>query len=563
MPTLTIADIQYKLQAGELPKDYAIKTPIVISSQKLVWTLMLFKDNEQMLHFISLLSENEAVTIEVNKKNIQQGSVDRFVHAYAEHGFFPQELDNAKQQHILTFLRRNQFAAKELIYLLKNLSDESINNFLLASRCFSEKDLLALCNDIDTLKKLSGEKIKLLYHYFNKCRRWEESLTPLLDMHYFAYRAGHVMGLKGDICVTIDTHQFRFATEYAPGEVSLKILSGYLDAYSQSQQDAVFSAISHAVKMNWALMVPNTSHYGDDAGQKIYEQYKRNEMTFISCGWPGHSVGLVLHGNYLVYTNRGVGGDPKYGSKIFSISDRSKITAEFIETLLDSRSPNEFHRTLDRIINFKKPVVRFLSKHQKYANCTFANPKSSIEPMIVLQRAGPFASQVQLRQIARLEQGRRKYKQFTTFVRDREVDELVKNMFYAKHPHLVQFFATLVKRIIIVHHGKRNSTIKDKQEQRRALDLFERTPEAIQKIIREDEVWMGYYKAFQATQPVPQANPMLLHQYTTVVNNKDNRHHRVELDKGYITAIDGVQTPKAAYSFKNARKLCTQVLKSW
>lgn len=563
MPTLTILDIQYLLQADELPKQYSIETPLSISSRDLVWTLMLFKDNEQMLHFISLLSENPEITIEVNNKNIQQGSVDRFVHAYAEHGFFPQELDNAKQQHILTFLKRNQFAAKELNYLLMNLSDESINNFLLASKCYTEQDLLELCNDIDALKKLSGDKIKLLYHYFNKCRRWQESLTPLLDMHYFSYRVGHVMGLKGTLDVIIDNHQFKFSLEYAPAEVSLKVLSDYLNTYSQSQLSPVFSVISQAVKKNWVLILPNTSTYGESAYSTIFEQYRSNELTFISCGWPGHTVVLVLYGDYLIYTNRGEAGDSIYGSKIFKLTDRNKITADFVKKLINSSSPKAFNESLTKIINFKKPVVRFFSKHQKYANCTFANPKSCVESMLVLHQAGPFASPIKVKNIAAKEQNRNKYKQFTTFIRDREIDELIKNMFYAKHPHLIQFYAALVKRIISAHHGKRNLTVKDKQEQRRALDLFERTPTLVQQIISKDTVWMGFFKKLQDSQTPPPFNPLLLPQYKTVLNTQAYRSHKVQMDKGYIIAIDGVQTPKTAYSFKNVRKLCTQVLKSW
>jgi len=564
MLSLTISDIQYRLQANELPQKYTIKTPVSISSSDLVWTLMLFKNNNRMLQFIALLSENDEITIEVNNKTIQQGSVGRFVHAYAEHGFFPQELDEAKQQDILTFLKKQPFPSKELAYLLMNLDYDAINDFLLSSKCFSEQDLLALCNDIETLKKLASNsnKIKLLYHYFNKVRRWEASLTPLLDMYYFAYRAGHVMGLGESIDVTINSHQYQFETEYAPAEVSLRVLSEHLNAYSQSQPEPTFSAISQAVKNNLAWMLPNTSSYRDDAYEKILAQYKNNELTFLSSGWPGHAVGLVLYGDYLIYTNRGDAGFPKFGSKIFKIADRDKICKNFIRNLLNAQTPEAFHRILGRIIDFRKSIFSFLSKYQKYANCTFANPKACVEPMIVLQRAGPFAREKHVKRLAYQEQGRQKYKQFTTFIRDREIDELVKNMFYAKHPHLMVFFAALVKRIIGTHHGGKNNPTKDQQELRRAFDLFERTPAAIQSIIKTDKAWMSRFTALKNAHPIS-PNPMLLHQYTTVTNMKQRRSHAVTLENGYITCIDGVQTPKTPYSFKNARKLCTHVLKYW
>ncbi|HRE31352.1 MAG TPA: hypothetical protein PLD88_05195, partial [Candidatus Berkiella sp.] len=389
-------------------------------------------------HFIDLISENSEISILVDNKSIQQGSRDRFIHAYTRHDLYPEELDESKQNHIIAHLKSIQLRQKQLSYLLHNLNWYAIKNFLLVGDLFLEKDLIKLCQDLDELKGISKYSVKLLYHYLNPTRCWKESVTPLLDMYYFAYRIGHILGLGEPVTLFYKTKQYSFETEYAPTEVSVKILTDYLDAYAQSGVSSVFEEIAKAYRDNYQLLVKNDSTYHNHAAQTMLSQYRANQLVALMPNWDEHTVSVSLRGNYLVYTNRGLCGDRRYGSKIFKITDHKLINLEFIEGLANASTHQEFNDLLKEVIDFKNPVVRFSSKAQKYSNCTFSNPKANIEALIVLLQTKPNASEEEIKEVAFAEKNRRKYKHFSNFMRNREIDELVKNMFYAQHPMLIQ-----------------------------------------------------------------------------------------------------------------------------
>ncbi|MCS5712175.1 hypothetical protein [Candidatus Berkiella aquae] len=562
MPELTIKQIQQKARKGTLPVQYTIKSPLRLSSEDLIETLNCFNDNHQMLDFIDLLSENSEITILVNNKLIQQGSRDKFIHAYTNN-LYPKELDKTKQNHIIAHLKSIQLPKKQLSYLLRNLNWKGIQDFLLVGNYFSE-DLLELCQDFDELKVIPEFAIKILYHYFNVSRQWSASVTPLIDMYYFAYRAGHVLGLGDPVTMSYHGHQYSFQTGYAPTEVSAKVLIDYLDAYAKTNYSSpLFVEIEEAYRRNWQLLIKNTCSYQDNAAKTLLAQYQANKLIALTPGWDDHAVSISLRGDYLVYTNRGPCGDPRYGSKIFKIKAQSLIDEDFLKELMTAQSHTTFNNLLKRVIDFKSSVARFSSKIQKYDNCTFSNPKANIEALIVLLQTKPDASEAEIREVAFAERNRRKYKRFSNFMRNREIDELVKNMFYAQHPMLIQFYAHLVKQVIIAHHGQRNKTIKDRNDRARALDLFARTPLKIQTLIRQDSAFMATFD--QIPKPAARKTPtgFLWRHIEYVKKNRGYYSHKVEVEDGYISAIDDIATPKMTFSYANTRRLCMRVLKNW
>jgi hypothetical protein len=563
MPLLTIENIQSLAEQGKLARHYTIKTPLSISSNDLIWTLTLFKENDQMIDFISQISENTGVTIQVNNKKIQQGSADRFVHVYAEHGTFIEELPDIKQQRIISFLKSHLFKGAHLNYLLQNLSSESIAQFVLATKCFEQSDLLSLCNDPDALYKFPEQTIKLLYDFFNKERRWDESITPVFDMYYFANRTGHVLGLSNPIVLSILGNQYQLETNWNYSHASMMVLCEAMTSYAQRFPSVITNTILAALKKNLSLFKENNSDYKNDAYIELLRQYRRRELTFISCGWPGHTVAVVLYGDYLIYTNRGIGGDKNYGSKIFKIKNRKYINDEFMSQLLSALNANEFHSILGQVIDFKNPVLRMHSKPQKYDTCTLANPKSSIEPMQILVEAGYNATQEEIKRVAFKERSRFTYKHCTNFIRNREMNEIVKSMFYANTNYLISFYAKLVSEIIFTHHGQRNKTVKDRQEKTRALNLFERTPEKIQRVLRKNSQLMEIIDDLKLMQPLPNQALFWMQRHELIRNNKSFRTHQVTIEGKYIVEIDKVKTPKTPYSFGNVRKLCRSVIKNW
>lgn len=561
MPALSIPEIQTLLRQNKLPIEYAIQAPVTISSADVINTIKLFNDNVCLKNFIELLSTNPDVTIRVNQQDIRQGTAAKFVHAYTEHGLMPNELDETKQNEVLSHLKEFRFELKQLYYLLKNLSHQAINEYLLKNNCFSKDDLLSVCSSLDSLKKIPSCIVKSLYHIFNRTRRWKESETPFLDMFYFAYRAGHVLGLDGPITVTQGLTEYNLETEYAPAETSLRLLFEFIESYSQRYPSDEFEAIKVAVKANLLQLSKNSLRYKHDAHVEISKQYHRGELTFLSCSWTGHTVALALYGDYLIYTNRGEGCDATAGSKIFKLKSNAIINQPLLHRLLNTYTVNEFHDVLGELIDFKKPVVRFRSKPQKYGNCTFVNPKSSIEPMLVLLQAGPKATEENLKKIATLERRRVKYKRFTSFIRNREIDELVKNMFYARNDLLIQFYTKLVEKIIITHHGGKKATIKDRQERQRALDLFQRTPDKIQSRLQNNLELMKIINEIKNENIESSRAHYRWDTYLPVRNIRKNETLKVSIEQGYITGINGVATPKTWYSLGNVRKLSNAILK--
>jgi hypothetical protein len=117
-----------------------------------------------------------------------------------------------------------------------------------------------------------------------------------------------------------------------------------------------------------------------------------------------------------------------------------------------------------------------------------------------------------------------------------------------------------------MHHGQRALTLKDKQEKLRALDLYERLPEKIQKPLREDNELMSLIESIEEDaqallcRNAKRAPILWRHQY--VYDRKNACSHRIDIEKGYIKAVDGVETPKMPFSYRNAKKLSAVTLKN-
>ncbi len=569
MPGLTISNIITHLKKDTLPDHYNISSPATLNNDELIEILSLFKESSKMIAFISKLSNQENISVIVNSHSIPLGSLEKFVNVYSKSSS-RFKLSDEKRENIFTHLSGRRFDKKQLNYLLKNLSMQDVRDFVLETGCYYSADLTAICNDFSLLKAFTYNTIKLLYHYLNPIRHWRTSITPFLDMAYFSYRAGHVLGLDADIKLKLTGQVYTFKTGAEYSEVSLKILVNYLDAYRQRYPSPIFDAIYLAMKSSHSLFIKNSCYYRTDAAKIFLQQYNENKIAYVSAGWDGdpygHGVGVALYGNYLVYCNRGPGGDRRSGCKIFEITDTSLINEAFFQRLGSSLdNMNEFHKIIGKVINFKDPIVKFKSKQQNHPNCTFANPKSTIEALILLVQAGPVVSRQALTKLAATEQKsvRRKYKNFTTFIRDREIDELIKNMFYATHPDLLVFYAELTKTIIREHHGKNRGYIKDKQEVIRAVDLYARTPNSIKDLIKKDIEFTELMKKIKAEQKtLIQEKEAPLHAWsrTQIIRGYKNQgNHKVVIKKNYIVSVDGTTTPKMPFSMRNARKMISVV----
>ncbi|MGD9592415.1 MAG: hypothetical protein AB7V32_07840, partial [Candidatus Berkiella sp.] len=296
--------------------------------------------------------------------------------------------------------------------------------------------------------------------------------------------------------------------------------------------------------------------YQDDANHRFFDRYQKDELTILISGWYKHGVGIALYGNYLIYTNRGEGGDQRFGAKIFKIKDRALVTPALFQYLALEFLPdcNALHGTLSKIIDFKNPIAKFRCKGQRHPTCSFANLKSMIEPLIVLVRAGPNASESELLLQHHIEYKRKTYKNFAEFIRNTEIDEIIKNMFYAKNIILIEFYAQLAKKIITEHHGKNRGYIKDKLEIQRACDFYARIPEHVRSLLNKDQDFNALMRQIKTKNRTSNAVPSFNNSRTYVIKRQSVKH-TVKTEGGYIVSIDDKPTPRMHFTYHDAKKM--------
>lgn len=443
-----------------------------------------------------------------------------------------------------------------LLAYLKECSIADLELKLLPSGFYSKADLLAIINDQNLLKSLYHQTKKMLYFYFNPKREWKTTKTPLLEIFYMARRVGHILGLSEHIRFESQGKKFDVKTNGEYTSVSLKHLTEFLQMYNERFPSLIGDKITEAYKFDFNHLKLAHNAYLPLAEKDFYNRYKANNLVTISSGWYRHGVNIAFYGDYFVYCNRGEGGDQRFGAKIFKIKNTKLITPELIEKLVDSNIPNanRFDDILSTFVDLRNPVARFRCKAQKYGTCTFANAKAMIEPLIVLLAAGPFASIETLLAHYQQEYKRRKYKAFTNFIRNTEIDELIKNMFYAKDPDLIQFYVALTKQIITEHHGKDRGFIKDENEIIRACDFFHRLPSHIKQTLKKD---LGFMLLMNEIKEKKQK----LNRRTefdwpqTLLIRKNGLAYKVNTKKGFIVAINNVPSPKMHFSYREAKKL--------
>jgi choline dehydrogenase-like flavoprotein len=222
------------------------------------------------------------------------------------------------------------------------------------------------------------------------------------------------------------------------------------------------------------------------------------------------------------------------------------------------QTPEDFHNILKTLVDINNPVTKFRCRGHKRGTCSLVNPKSSLEGMIVAVQAGHLATKEQLLEVYQAENKRRKYKSFTEFMRNHEVDELIKDMFYAQDPDLIEFFAQLTMAIINEHHGKNRGFIKDEHEILRAVDLFDRVPEKVQVKIRSHAVFMTLMQTIRVEQQkllAKKEHHVSPWPHVQYVRYKGKQSCKVSVDNGLIVAINDQPTPKMHFSFKNAKKI--------
>ncbi|MBS0286762.1 MAG: hypothetical protein JSR17_05660 [Proteobacteria bacterium] len=450
---------------------------------------------------------------------------------------------------------------QQLLSGLKEWSFTQIEQTILKDKNFNEADLLAIVNDYDSLKTIHQQAISLLYRYFNPKREWKTSQTPLLEMYYAVSKAGHVLGLSGLIQFQVGTTQYRFDPEGEYSSVSLQYITEHLALYNQKHPSGVCEAITEAYQFSLSLSHASTNHYHEIAGKFFANHYQAGKLVYLSSGWYKHGIGIALYGDYLIYCNRGQAGDQRFGCKVFRIKDKSKINQEFFNKIgtWHFKSATELHNLLSTVIDFDSPTLKFRCKGQRHGTCAYVNAKSIVEALIVMIQAGPYSSKAELDEAYNTEYKRKKYKCFTSFVRDLEIDELIVSMFYAQNIELLHFYAHLAKEIIRQHHGKGRGYIKDNEEIKRAYNFYHRIPDKVKRLMDNDHSFaqiMRELKVQYEKISCTSTDNLSKWPHVEYVRGYETHHrYKVNIDNGHIVSINDNPTPKMRFSFRQAREL--------
>lgn len=564
MLTLSFDALFLKIKNKAVPAQYKLQSPVTIPYTKFFDALACLKNKKDFLYFLDVICSTKDLTIKSTKNSYKIDSWSDFLCLNFEQRFYKDAWSEEINDAVEEKLNNVTFSKQQLISLLKRANPKDLEYCIYDYKCFSEKDLLDIVNDVDIVHSLSLKTLTILYFYFNTERKWKTSITPLLDIYYFTFRVGHILGLKDGLSFEKDGKVFSIDTEGEFAATSLAHLSEYVQLYKDTYPaTTLFEKIAEALSLSSSLIVPCRNHYDQEAKNIFHKEYEANQLVYFSSGWSGHIVGIGLYGDYLIYANRGENGAKDTGCRIFKIKDRKLITPEFIRALTSDNlsSAEEFHDILKKMVDLNSPVVSFQSKNQKYDTCSFVNPKAAIEAMIVLLQVGPTAGIEKIKEQFAQESDRQKYKSFTTFVRNTEVDELIKNMFYANNPYLIAFYAELIKQIIYQHYGNDLSRDKDYEELARSCDLYARLPIQVKNLLDEDEDFLQFMEELNSynkenVPPAPLgADKPIVHQMKL-----HGTEYKVAVANGNIFAINNVVTPLMHFSEKQAERMVTGIL---
>lgn len=246
--------------------------------------------------------------------------------------------------------------------------------------------------------------------------------------------------------------------------------------------------------------------------KSFLDLYRQKQLVCITSGWKGHGVQFFLKDGWLSYTNRGAGGDPKYGTKIYKIKDNadiesfiSKITCDItfpVDTGLISKeeSQNFIEESLKEIVDIHEPFIKFEQKTQKIGNCALANNKSGIAGAECLLWVTEFLKTHSIKELDEkvkaelIREVSLDYKAFTNFMRDSEVDTLISELKSETDEKNKEFYYELLSSIVLTHpeFNKKNG-----RQGIRICKIWEVLPET-HRLRLNDSLNKVYHESFES-----------------------------------------------------------------
>lgn len=269
-----------------------------------------------------------------------------------------------------------------------------------------------------------------------------------LDQKNFIKKKGHSLGIS-DYILFSNPNAAKLATVNTEGfedQYSLEnlhsYLSGYLNQLSKiSEHEARgFSLLKHFTEINEAITAlsdyTNLKDAEKSSPKYLLDRIQQNKLTILTGSWSDHAFSIAVMGDFLIISNRGSGrAATLHGSEIYKLTEAEKklITEDFIRSISDNTETNK-DVILQRVKTIVKPenfIEEIESQEQKHGTCSFVNHKSMLRPLLYLMQSKHLATKLgrplvkeEKEQVARF--AKQHYKEFTQWMRDEEIDDLVK-----------------------------------------------------------------------------------------------------------------------------------------
>lgn len=367
----------------------------------------------------------------------------------------------------------------------------------------AQKDaVFAVANNFSELQTFKRPQIGFLTEFIHAHKNPDEPLIPL-EAYYLATRFGHTIGLSVKV-PQAEGGNIELEVRGNSAERSLRWLHEYVGKYSQSEalegtpEKALFEKIDATLKRSASLLQRNSPIYSPEAAKTLCDDYQKGEMIYIASGFrtPPHSVGIALYGRHLVYCNRGREIDgtelDQDRTRIYEIPEGFEITPEFLKSIMNmnNETPEDLKAALKDIMTEENLVASLPTKGQERGNCSFANSKATVEPMMLLLQNDKKDSENLKKIVAQhVEDNRREYKNFSRYIREQEIELAVQMAPMAQSEEMKSFYVNLIKGIIKEHSGTHSTTQsrsedKAEQEVERVIKLVDSLPEELNRIIR-------------------------------------------------------------------------------
>ncbi len=326
-------------------------------------------------------------------------------------------------------------------------------------------------------------------------------------------RVSHILGL-GKIKLKRNTqqeHELSYQGSFSKNAIPWVMHA--LEKYNENVTETIFMKIESAFKLAQDVLVDNKKYTQD-----VIKDYQAGNLIVLPTQWVGHATCVVLKkvgtDTLLSFTNRGLGGDQAFGTKVYKVKAGADINHFIKKMLIDVCSidgrllkPEETRQflesSLESVVDRDNPLDKLPQKGQKWGTCGVANRKGAIlgaiylleyEKMLLgndeLLKSNPLSKDIkQNDELDKLKEkckanSKLAYKNFTNFIRNEELDRLIEEIEHAKVGGEIDlsFYYDILVNIVLEH---KEFDKKNNNQGKRILQIWDKLPAEYQAQIRE------------------------------------------------------------------------------